>query len=66
VPAKAPATSTFVKPLSTRMLDVGKPDPLYETEVPAGPVEGDSVTAGDVMVNVPAVTEVLASEIITV
>jgi len=66
VPAKAPATSTFVKPLSTRMLDVGNPLPLYETEVPAGPVEGDSVTEGDVMVNVPAVTEVLASEIITV
>jgi hypothetical protein len=35
--------------------DVGKPNPETTTDVPAGPVDGDRVTVGAVMLNVAAI-----------
>jgi len=68
VPAKVDSVNAFVKPVkpSTEVTALGKPAPLNETEVPAGPDEGVNVTVGATIVNVPATTEVLGSEITTV
>jgi hypothetical protein len=48
------------------VLLVGNPEPVTITEDPAAPDEGERVTVGAVIVKVPATTDVVASEIITV
>lgn len=54
------------KLVSTVVLDVGNPEAVTTTEVPAEPDDGVRVTVGAVMVKVPATTEVDGSEMITV
>lgn len=44
----------------------GNPELVTITEVPAATVDGATVTVGAVIVKVPAITEVVASEIMTV
>lgn len=51
-----------MKPDSTVVLVVGNPEAVATTEVPAGPDEGVTVTAGAVMVKVPAFTAAVESE----
>jgi len=56
VPAKVASVNAFVKPLvpSTVVLAVGKPDAEMETDVPAGPDEGVTVTVGGTIVKLTA------------
>jgi hypothetical protein len=64
VPPKLAMVAAFAI-LVTPGKDVGKPVAVATTDVPAGPVDGDRLTAGAVMVNVAAIDVSYASDITT-
>jgi len=66
VPAKVASVIAFVKLLSTVVLDVGNPEAVILTDVPAGPVFGVTVIVGEVMVKVTACETPVPSVICTV
>lgn len=66
LPEKFAETIWFAYVVSTVAFVVGYPEADTVTEVPATTAEGVIVTVGFVIVNVPAIIEVDASEIITV